>query len=198
MLRSDISDKGFLGLGKQVRSGGLSWCIRATQVQNGPLDVYPVPSFAPSFTRRLLACVPGYSIQHSWRLSISRCGRNRSICRSAGGPNVRGRDAHCWAPPAQIRASAILRTRLPPRMFDVEALTGPGMLDAGPRKPDASELPGPFPRQGGLLAAARQRALPEDRDLGAERRECPAVAGHGVIGEETRRNLLKPMSLFGD
>src|SRR5450755_1850453 len=71
------------------------------------------------------------------------------------------------------------RTRLPPWVFDVKALPGPGVLDSRPGEPVADEFQDPLPSQVRLLAASRQRALPEDRDVVAERRECPTIRRHG-------------------
>ncbi len=64
-----------------------------------------------------------------------------------------GRDAPCGAPPAQIRAGLFVGTRLPPRVFDVEALPRPGMLDAGAGEIVVDELGHPVPRHRPPLAA---------------------------------------------
>ncbi len=82
------------------------------------------------------------------------------------------------------------RTRLPPRVFDVEALRGPRVKDARRREPGFDESQHPLPRQGGLLATPRQRAFPKYRDVVAESHEGPGVRGHGMVGKESRRDLL--------
>src|SRR5580692_4778051 len=58
------------------------------------------------------------------------------------------------------------RIRLPPWMFDGEALVGPGVRNAWPWQPLVRELVDPVPPGAVLLAAPGQRAHPEHHDVG--------------------------------
>src|SRR4029453_15195049 len=60
-------------------------------------------------------------------------------------------------------------TRLPPRVFDGEALLGPRMKDAGPGEKVIRQLRDPSPGRAILLTAPPERAAPEVDDPKTER-----------------------------
>ena len=94
--------------------------------------------------------------------------------------------------PAQIRTGGIHRIRLPPRVFDAEAVRRPRMEDLGRRQPFTRETFDPFPCRDVLLAAPPEReALPEVDNIEAERTEHANVGGHGVVVEPALDHLAK-------
>jgi len=60
-------------------------------------------------------------------------------------------------------------TRLPPRVFDGEALLGPRMKDAGPGEKVIRQLRDPSPGRAVFLTAPPERAAPEVDDPKTER-----------------------------
>ena len=62
-------------------------------------------------------------------------------------------------------------TRLPPRVFDREALLGPRMKDSGPGEKVIRQLRDPSPGRAVLLTAPPERAAPEVDDPKTERAE---------------------------
>jgi hypothetical protein len=89
-----------------------------------------------------------------------------------------------------------LGTRLPPWVFDIEALVGPRMLDASTGEPIGDKFRQPVPRQVGFLAAPRERSPPDYRNVVSERPECVCIRGHCVVGKVTCHHLPPPQFLF--
>src|SRR5277367_151990 len=87
------------------------------------------------------------------------------------------------------------RIRLPPRVFDAEAVRRPRMEDLGRRQPFTRETFDPFPCRDVLLAAPPERAPPEVDNIEAERTEHANVGGHGVVVEPALDHLAKPFPL---
>jgi hypothetical protein len=69
-------------------------------------------------------------------------------------------------------------------MFDDEALSGPGMKDAGFGEPLVGELRHPFPYRAIFLTAPQKRTPPDIEDMVTEGRECPTVGRDSVVVEE--------------
>src|SRR5580700_4966747 len=90
------------------------------------------------------------------------------------------------------------RIRLPPWVFDAEALSGPGMGYPGFGQPAVRQSVHVCPRRSILLAAPAQGAAPEFDDMVTECREGTTVGGHGVVGEEAPHHRPQPSSLFRD
>src|SRR6266404_5655195 len=90
------------------------------------------------------------------------------------------------------------RIRLPPWMFDGEALVWPGVKDAWPWQPLVREPVDPVPSRAVLLAAPRERAPPEHHDMVPERCQGVEVVWHRVIGKEACHHLPQPLSLARD
>ena len=87
------------------------------------------------------------------------------------------------------------RIRLPPRVFDAEAVRRPRMEDLGRRQPFTRETFDPFPCRDVLLAAPPERAPPEVDNIEAERTEHANVGGRGVVVEPALDHLAKPLPL---
>src|ERR1700722_2291408 len=87
------------------------------------------------------------------------------------------------------------RIRLPPRVFDAEAVRRPRMEDLGRRQPFTRETFDPFPCRDVLLATPPERAPPEVDNIEAERTEHANVGGRGVVVEPALDHLAKPLPL---
>src|SRR5271170_3906972 len=90
------------------------------------------------------------------------------------------------------------RIRLPPWVFDAEALSRPGMGYPGFGQPAVRQPVHVGPRRSILLAAPAQGAPPEFDDVAAERRRGPVVGGYGVVGEEAPHHCPQPTALLGN
>src|ERR1700751_574764 len=90
------------------------------------------------------------------------------------------------------------RIRLPPWMFDGEALLRPGVKDARPRQIVVREPRDPLPRRLVSLAAPPQRPSPEIHDAVTECLNCPDVRRHRVIRKVASTHLPQPRPLPGD
>src|SRR3954447_14575081 len=88
--------------------------------------------------------------------------------------------------------------RLLPWVFDGETLARPGVKDLGSGEIVVGQLLDPVPGRVVLLAAVPERAPPEVDDMIPEGRQCPAVGGHGMVGEVAGDDLLQPFPLLGD
>jgi hypothetical protein len=75
------------------------------------------------------------------------------------------------------------RIRLPPWVFDGEALIGPRVLDARTREPLSGQLRHVRPRLAIFLAATPKRAQPESGNVMVERHERTEIRRHGVLGK---------------
>jgi hypothetical protein len=90
------------------------------------------------------------------------------------------------------------RIRLPPRVFDGEALLRPGMKDARLGEPVGGQLLQPIPRDAAPLAASSQRAAPESDHMVPEASQRPIVGRDRVVGEVATHDPLQPCPLLGD
>src|ERR1700749_3666799 len=88
--------------------------------------------------------------------------------------------------------------RFLPRVFDGEALVGPGMTDTQCGKPVVGQFRHSIPSEAVLLAAPPKRSTPEVSDVMPERRERPAIRGYRIVGEVACYNLPQPASLIWD
>jgi hypothetical protein len=100
--------------------------------------------------------------------------------------NVRDRDAHCWAPPAQIRAAAIYALGAHLGCVTLKRCAGQGRWMRARGSQSATSFASLSPRQVGLLAAPRERSPPDHGDMVAERPQMqqslptlPDPARHG-------------------
>src|SRR6266481_9455528 len=84
------------------------------------------------------------------------------------------------------------RIRLPPRVFDGEAIAWPGVADFGFGEPVVGQLDHALPREVVPLAAAPERAQPRSDDPVAEARQCAAIGRHCMVVEEAGHDLLQP------
>jgi hypothetical protein len=85
------------------------------------------------------------------------------------------------------------RIRLPPWVFDAEALSGPGVRCPGLGQPALGQLFHAFPRRAISLATPAQGASPEIDDIVAKRREGACVGGHRMVREETSHHSAQPL-----
>ena len=90
------------------------------------------------------------------------------------------------------------RTRLPPRVFDVEALRGPRVKDARLWEPVVSQLRHLSPGEIAFLAASAKCPTPALGDPGSKGSQRSPVCWHCVVVEETGDDLPQPFALFGD
>src|SRR5947208_12111279 len=84
------------------------------------------------------------------------------------------------------------RIRLPPRMFDGEAVAGPGVENAGLGKKVGGQRFNPFPRKAVLLTAPPKHASPEADRVEPEGPQCRKIRWHCVIGEKAGYDLPQP------
>src|SRR6266478_2301294 len=90
------------------------------------------------------------------------------------------------------------RIRLPPWVFDGEALVWPGMKDARFGEPVVGQLSDPLPCHPVLLAAPPKRPPPEIDDMIPEGPECRTVGRHRVVLEVAGDDLFEPFRRFAD
>jgi len=88
--------------------------------------------------------------------------------------------------------------RLLPRVFDGEALFGPGMKDARRGKPAVGQFRHPIPREAVLLAAPPKRSTPEVDQVMPKRCERPTIRGNRIISEVACNDLPQPVALSWD
>ena len=91
----------------------------------------------------------------------------------------------------------ISRIRLPPWVFDGEAIAWPGVKDARFREKVGRQLLDPFPREAILLTASPKRAPPDTGGVESEGPECQKVRWHCVIGKEAGDDLPQPLPFSG-
>ena len=90
----------------------------------------------------------------------------------------------------------LARIRLPPWVFDGEALIRPRVLDTRMREPLSDQLRHLRPCLSIFLTAPPQSAQPEFGYMVVERHERAEIGRHGVVGEVAFDNLTKPTPLF--
>src|SRR6202158_4988015 len=73
-----------------------------------------------------------------------------------------------------------------------------GMTDGRQRQPASDEAPHAVPEYATVLAAPRQRAMPEPSHLESKKSQRRVVHGHPVIPDVSRHHRLQPLALFGN
>jgi hypothetical protein len=80
---------------------------------------------------------------------------------------------------------------------DAQAAQGIGMTDARQRQPAGDEAPHAIPEDAAVLAAPRQRTVPEPPHLEPKKSQRRVVHGHAVIPNVPTYHRLQPFALFG-
>src|ERR1700732_5099077 len=73
-----------------------------------------------------------------------------------------------------------------------------GMTDRRQGQPACDETPHAIPKDATVLAAPRQRAMPEPADSEPKNCQRRLVHGHSVVPDVSTYNRLQPLALFGD
>src|SRR5258706_780547 len=81
---------------------------------------------------------------------------------------------------------------------DAHAAQGIGMTDDRHGQPAVDEAPHAIPKDAAILAAPRQRAMPEPHHLEPKDPQRVLVHGHTVIPDVSTHHCLQPLALFGD
>ena len=81
---------------------------------------------------------------------------------------------------------------------DARAAERIGMTDGRQRQPASDEAPHAVPEYATVLAAPRQRAMPEPSHLESKKSQRRVVHGHSVIPDVSTHHRLQPLALFGD
>src|SRR5260370_4103772 len=81
---------------------------------------------------------------------------------------------------------------------DGHEMEGIGMTDDRRRQQASDEAPHAIPKDAAVLAAPRQRAMPEPPHLEAEKPQRRCVHGHSVIPDVSTHHRLQPLALFRD
>src|SRR5437899_6352466 len=81
---------------------------------------------------------------------------------------------------------------------DAHAAERIGMTDGRQRQPASDEAPHAVPEYATVLAAPRQRAMPEPSHLESKKSQRRVVHGHSVIPDVSTHHRLQPLALFGD
>jgi hypothetical protein len=81
---------------------------------------------------------------------------------------------------------------------NAHAAQGIGMTDSRQRQPASDEAPHTSPEHATVLAAPRQRAMPEPSRLESKKSQRRSVHGHSVISEVSTHHRLQPFALFGN
>jgi hypothetical protein len=80
---------------------------------------------------------------------------------------------------------------------DAHAAQRIGMTDSRRWQPAMDEAPHAIPKDGAVLAAPRQRAIPEPSHLGPKQKQRRLVPGHSVVADVSTYHRLQPLTLFG-
>src|SRR6266404_77063 len=81
---------------------------------------------------------------------------------------------------------------------DAHAAERIGMTDGRQRQPASDEAPHAVPEYAAVLAAPRQRAMPEPSHLEPKDPQRVLVQGHSVISDVSTHHRLQPLAYFGD
>ena len=81
---------------------------------------------------------------------------------------------------------------------DAHATQRIGVTDSKKRQPAVDEAPHAFPEDATVLAAPRQRAMPESSYLKPKQRQRRCVHGHAVVPDVPTHHYLQPLTQFGD
>jgi hypothetical protein len=73
-----------------------------------------------------------------------------------------------------------------------------GMTDSRQRQPTGDEAPHTIPEYAAILAAPRQRAMPEPAEPEPKSRQCRSIHGHPIVAEVSTYHRLLPFAHFGD
>src|ERR1022692_4297775 len=73
-----------------------------------------------------------------------------------------------------------------------------GMTDSRQRQPAVDKAPHTVPEYATVLAAPRQRAMPEPPYLKPKQRQRRCVHGHAVVPDVATHDRLQPFAWFGD
>ncbi len=81
---------------------------------------------------------------------------------------------------------------------NAHAAQGIGMTDGRGRQPSGDKAPPAIPKDPTVLAAPRQRAMPEPSHLESKKSQRWVVHGHSVVPEVSTHHRLQSLALFGD
>ncbi len=81
---------------------------------------------------------------------------------------------------------------------DARAPQGIGMADGRRRQPASDEAPHAIPEYAAVLAAPRQRAMPEPPYLEPKNPQRVLIQGHTVIPDVSTHHRLQPLAYFGN
>src|SRR2546425_3588856 len=81
---------------------------------------------------------------------------------------------------------------------DAHAAQGIGMTDDRQRQPASDEAPHTIPEYAAVLAAPRQRTIPEPPYLEPKNPQRVLVLGHTVIPDVSTHHRLQPLAYFRD
>ena len=81
---------------------------------------------------------------------------------------------------------------------DAHATQGIGMTDRRKWQPTVDKTPHASPEDAAVLAAPRQRAMPEPPHLESKKSQRRVVHGHSVIPDMSTHHRLQPLALVGD
>src|SRR6266851_1146327 len=81
---------------------------------------------------------------------------------------------------------------------DAQATQGIGMTDSRQWQPTVDEAPHAVPKDASVLAASRQRAMPEPSHLEPKDPQRVLVQGHSVVPDVSTHHRLQPFALVGD
>src|SRR5947209_10558482 len=81
---------------------------------------------------------------------------------------------------------------------NAHAAQGIGMTDGRQRQPASDEAPHTIPKDAAVLAAPRQRAVPEPSYSEPKNPQRRCVHGHTVVSDVSTHHRLQPLALFGD
>src|SRR6266851_7118843 len=81
---------------------------------------------------------------------------------------------------------------------DAHAAQGIRMTDGRQWQPASDEAPHAIPTNAAILAAPRQRAMPEPPYLEPEQTQRRMVHGHSVVASVSTHHRLQPLTQLGD
>jgi hypothetical protein len=81
---------------------------------------------------------------------------------------------------------------------DAHAAERIGMTDGRQRQPASDKTPHAVPKDAAILAASRQRAMPEPSHLEPKEKQRRLIHGHSVAAGVSTHHCLQPLALLGD
>src|ERR1700681_3776834 len=109
----------------------------------------------------------------------------------------RGRDNHCWLPPARTRTGAYERIRFLSRMSGGEASVRKGVERSRLRNPSLSQLEDACPRNTAFLAPSANSTPPEREHPFPKHPQTRQVSRYRVVVEVALHDRLEPVSGVG-